>query len=189
MSRFGKDYRLIGEATITGLRYEAGEGFWSALAHTDIIGRVKMLIEHYAVVGELAHKSLVYDRNELIAWLEARSGNCLKCRPYFKPGEAGRSATNDYARFNTEFFVKMRNIGLGWREFHLYYKFWVDSAFLIIPDEDIDGWSEVNIFGSNQPLTRSMFDVCLEPEKFVDVLNVIGENRRRIADLPTAKFE
>ena len=79
-NKFGSDARLVGEATITGLRYCADELFWTALAHTDFIGRVKLLAEHYHAMGGQINP-VNENFTELRAWMEANlsPGVCLAC--------------------------------------------------------------------------------------------------------------
>jgi len=194
---FGKDYRLVGEATVTGEKYRAGTTFWSSLAHTDIVGRIKRMVEHYAIVGEYIDKPLTYDRDELIAWLTSRVSNCLECYPYYVPGEEGeefdlrkRKTTKDPLRFMHEFFAKMKELGLGWREFQLYYAGGINRYFLRNPESNEQDWDEKAILrygkfdGQDRP--DNLFGSCITPERFVDILDEIGANRRRLHELPVA---
>lgn len=182
---FGKDYRLIGEATVTGEKHRASRAFWSALAHTDIIGRIKDMVEHYAIIGEYIDKPLVYDRDELIEWLTARSSNCLMCYPYWVSEEGQTSVTKDHPRFMSEFFVKMKEIGLSWKEFQTYYGWCIDQYFLRQPDSPTCEWDEKEILKWH-PRPETLFTNCLSPENFVGVFDEIAKNRKRLHELPAA---
>lgn len=185
---FGKDYRLVGEATVTGEKYRAGTAFWSALAHTDIVGRIKLMVEHYAVVGDRIDKPLIYDRDEMIKWLSDRTGNCLKCYPYYVSGELTGKSTTDHKRFKSEFFAKMSEIGLGWREFQLYFHSDLNRFFRRNPEPDEQDWVETTRFMKfdGQDRTDELFIECIEPKNFVDVLDEISANRRQLHGLPVA---
>jgi hypothetical protein len=181
---FGKDYRLVGEATVTGEKFGAGTTFWSSLVHTDIIGRIRLMVEHYAIVGKYIGQPLVYDREELIAWLTDRSSNCLKCYPYYVDDE--KMLITDQPRFISEFFSKMKEIGLGWMEFRLYYGRLIDKYFQRNTKSLESDWDEKEIFRS-EPRPGALFDDCITPQRFVDVLDEIVANRRRIHELPVAR--
>lgn len=191
---FGKDYRLVGEVTVTGEKYRAGTPFWSSLAHTNIICRIKRMVEHYAVIGEYAGKPLIYDCNKIIRWLTVRTNNCLKCYPYYV-SEVGsgeefdpckHTPTTDQLRFMSEFFAKMKEIGLGWKEFQLYYGDYIDKYFLRNSESSARDWDEKEIFRW-QPRAQGLFINCINPKDFVDILNEIAANRRRLHDLPAAE--
>ena len=184
---------------MTGEKYRARTEFWSALAHTDIIGRIKRMVEHYAIVGDFIDKPLVYNRAELIAWLTERTANCLACYPYFvsgetlvKPGEVYSPSTHhnltDHPKFTLEFFAKMKEIGLGWKEFTLYYRMWLERYYVEHPDEVADDWSKEKIFRW-QPHPENIFNECIQPEVFVNILDEIAANRRRLRDLPAAVLD
>jgi len=199
---FGKDYRLVGEATVTGEKYRAGTMFWSALAHTDIVGRIKRMVEHYSVIGEYIGKSLVYDRTELVAWLTARASNCLADYPYYLsgagPGEEWdvnkHKTTRDYSRFKSEFFAKMQEVGLGWREFQLYYREYINRFYRREPDPSEQDWIEttsgtIHLKFDGEDRTDRLFQECISPERFVDILDEIAANRRRLHELPVAVLD
>lgn len=199
---FGKDYRLVGEATVTGEKYRAGTTFWSALAHTDIVGRIKQMVEHYAVIGDLIDKPLVYDRKELIEWLTSRASNCLHDYPYFipgdklvKPGEVYSPSVHpnktDHTRFKSEFYSKMKEIGLGWKEFQLYYRMYLNRYYLRPPEPSEQDWVEkeggyICFKYDGQDRTDQLFGQCISPELFVKILDEIAANRRRLCELPVA---
>ncbi len=196
---FGKDYRLIGEATVTGEKYRARTEFWSALAHTDIIGRIKRMVEHYAIIGDLIDEPLVYDGKELVEWLTSRASNCLKDYPYYVSGEGPgetfdptkHKPTTDHKRFKAEFFAKMQEIGLGWREFQLYYRMYLNKYYLRPPEPSEQDWLEKedgHIYVKYDGLehTDQLFGQCISPELFVKILEEIAANRRRLRELPVA---
>lgn len=198
---FGKDYRLVGEATVTGEKYRAGTAFWSALAHTDIVGRIKQMVEHYAIIGDLIDKPLVYDGKELIEWLTSRASNCLKDYPYYVSGEGPgetfdpikHKPTTDHKRFKAEFFAKMLEIGLGWREFQLYYRMYLNRFYLRMPEANEKDWVEksgiIYMKYDGQDYTDCLFGECIRPELFVQILDQIAANRRRLRELPVAVLD
>jgi hypothetical protein len=200
---FGKDYRLVGEATVTGEKYRAGKDFWSTLAHTDIIGRIRLMVEHYAIVGEHIDKPLVYDRVELIAWLASRTSNCLACYNYYLPPEDGweydtrkRQPAKDPRRFTLEFISKMKEVGLSWKEFQLYYSLsdWArsgGSAATVVHSDgsrSSDFWpTEENIHPDAREKALFSESACITPERFVAILDEIATNRQRLAGLPAVR--
>jgi hypothetical protein len=177
MSKFGSDFRVIGEAGITGLRYGAKGDFWSALAHTDIIGRLGRLIEHYGALEGNLGEPVVWDRVGLLSWLNTACENCLTCYPY---GACGPEPQESHMRFGWALLNRIQDMNISWKEFLLYFGPYLNGwvrCWKGYPDKYNFGLNGGRLFAQ---------DMCIAPLRFVEILDDLVQNRIRLSELPPA---